>query len=57
MRGVSANNRADDGGLLIAAVLREWCRHGPTATAYIEPGSPWQNPTLSPSTPVFASNC
>ena len=25
-------------------MLREWCRHGATATAYIEPGSPWQNP-------------
>jgi putative transposase len=43
-RGVPANIRADNGPELIAAVLREWCRHGATATAYIEPGSPWQNP-------------
>lgn len=25
-------------------MLREWCRLGKTGTAYIEPGSPWQNP-------------
>ncbi len=55
-RGVPANNRADNIPLLVAAVLREWCWHGATAIAYIEPGSPWQNPTLGPSKPVFASN-
>jgi putative transposase len=42
-RGAPANLRADNGPELTAAVLREWCRHGKTATAYIEPGSPWQN--------------
>ena len=43
-RGAPANIRADNGPELTAAVLREWCRHGSTGTAYIEPGSPWQNP-------------
>lgn len=43
-RGAPANLRADNGPELTAAVLREWCRHGSTGTAYIEPGSPWQNP-------------
>lgn len=43
-RGAPANVRADNGPELTAAVLREWCRRGPTDTAYIEPGSPWQNP-------------
>jgi putative transposase len=43
-RGAPANIRSDNGPELTAAVLREWCRHGATATAYIEPGSPWQNP-------------
>jgi len=31
---------------LTARVLREWCEQGSTATAYIEPGSPWQNPWI-----------
>lgn len=43
-RGVPANIRADNGPELTAAVLREWCRLRSTDTAYIEPGSPWQNP-------------
>lgn len=43
-RGAPANIRADNGPELTATVLREWCRLGSTDTAYIEPGSPWQNP-------------
>ena len=43
-RGSPANIRADNGPELIARVLREWCWQRSTATAYIEPGSPWQNP-------------
>jgi putative transposase len=43
-RGAPLNIRADNGPELTAAVLREWCRQGATGTAYIEPGSPWQNP-------------
>ena len=42
-RGAPANIRADNGPELTAWVLREWCRQGKTGTAYIEPGSPWQN--------------
>lgn len=42
-RGAPANIRSDNGPEWTAAVLREWCRLGGTATAYIEPGSPWQN--------------
>ena len=36
--------RMDNGPELSAHALRDWCRFGGTATAYIEPGSPWQNP-------------
>jgi putative transposase len=44
-RGISpANLRADNGPELTANVLREWCEQRSTDTAYIEPGSPWQNP-------------
>jgi putative transposase len=42
-RGAPVHIRCDNGPELTAAVLREWCRHGKTGTAYIEPGSPWQN--------------
>ncbi len=43
-RGAPANIRADNGPELTAAVIREWCRDGSTATAYIEPGSPLAEP-------------
>ncbi len=42
-RGAPENLRADNGPELTARVLREWCEAGSTATAYIDPGSPWQN--------------
>ena len=38
--------RCDNGPELIAHALRDWCRLNSTATAYIEPGSPWQNPFI-----------
>jgi putative transposase len=38
--------RCDNGPELIARALRDWCRASGTATAYIEPGSPWQNPFI-----------
>jgi putative transposase len=28
----------------VAMAIRDWCREHGTGTAYIEPGSPWQNP-------------
>jgi putative transposase len=39
-----AHIRCDNGPELTAYALRDWCRSSATATAYIEPGSPWQNP-------------
>ena len=36
--------RCDNGPELTASALRDWCRFSRTATSYIEPGSPWQNP-------------
>jgi hypothetical protein len=29
---------------LTANALRDWCRFGGAGAAYIEPGSPWENP-------------
>ena len=36
--------RCDNGPELTSHALRDWCRQSATATAFIEPGSPWQNP-------------
>jgi transposase InsO family protein len=44
--GAPEHIRCDNGPELIAHSLRDWCRLNATATAYIEPGSPWQNPFI-----------
>ena len=45
LRGVAPEHiRCDNGPEFIAHALRDWCLASSTATAYIEPGSPWQNP-------------
>jgi len=38
-----ANLRMDNGPELTANAMRDRCRFGGTDTAFIEPGSPWQN--------------
>ena len=35
--------RSDNGPEFIAHALRRWSENSGTSTAYIEPGSPWQN--------------
>ena len=35
--------RSDNGPEFIAHALKRWCKRSGTTTAYIEPGSPWQN--------------
>jgi putative transposase len=44
MRGAPQHLRADNGPELIAWALKDYCRLHGTQTAYIDPGSPWQNP-------------
>jgi putative transposase len=44
VRGAPRHLRADNGPELIAWALRDYCRLAGTRTAYIEPGSPWENP-------------
>lgn len=34
----------DNGPELTAHAVRDWCRTSGAGTAYIEPGSPWENP-------------
>ena len=36
--------RCDNGPELTANALRDWCRFSRAGSAYIDPGSPWQNP-------------
>ncbi len=36
--------RMDNGPEMTAHALRDWCTLSGTGTAFIEPGSPWQNP-------------
>jgi len=36
--------RCDNGPELCANALRDWCRFSKAGSAYIDPGSPWQNP-------------
>lgn len=36
--------RCDNGPELTANAIRDWCRFTGAGTAYIEPGSPWENP-------------
>ena len=43
-RGAPELIRCDNGPEFVAAAIRDWCRFLGTGTAYIEPGSPWQNP-------------
>jgi transposase InsO family protein len=42
-RGVPLLLRSDNGGEFIAHAVREWLRKEEIETAYIAPGSPWEN--------------
>ena len=43
LRGVPAFIRSDNGTEFIAEVVRNWIKAVGAKTAYIEPGSPWEN--------------
>jgi len=43
-RGAPELLRCDNGPEMTAHALRDWCVLAKTGTAFIEPGSPWQNP-------------
>ena len=42
-RGAPTFLRCDNGTELTSHALKDWCRFSHTGTAYIDPGSPWQN--------------
>ena len=41
--GVAEHIRSDNGPEIVAEELRNWLEHMGSMTAYIMPGSPWQN--------------
>ena len=43
LRGVPAYIRSDNGPAFIAEAVRQWIKAVGSNTAYIEPGSPWEN--------------
>jgi putative transposase len=43
-RGAPGHLRYGNGPEMTAHALRDWCELSKTGTAFIEPGSPWQNP-------------
>ena len=42
-RGIPAHIRSDNGPEFVAEALRDWIATVGARTAYIEPGSPWEN--------------
>lgn len=49
--------RSDNGPELIAKSLQQWFSDMKVQTAYIEPGSPWQNPYVESFNSVFRDGC
>jgi len=44
VRGAPTHIRCDNGPEMTAHALIDWCQFQSTATSYIDPGAPWQNP-------------
>jgi len=44
VRGAPTHIRCDNGPEMTAGALIDWCASQSTATSYIDPGAPWQNP-------------
>ncbi len=43
LRGIPADIRSDNGPEFVAQAVRDWIKAVGAKTAYIEPGSPWEN--------------
>jgi len=55
--GVPRFIRSDNGPEFIAKKLQHWLGKMKVQTAYIEPGSPWQNPYVESFNSVFRDGC
>ena len=56
VRGRPDYIRSDNGPEFIALTLRKWISDVGTQTAYIEPGSPWENGFCESSTASFVTS-
>lgn len=57
LRGVPTYIRSDNGPEFIAQAVRDWIAAVGAKTAYIAPGSPWENDTARASTPASGMSC
>ena len=57
LHGVPAYIRSDNGPEFIAQALRNWIAAVGAKTAYIEPGSPWENDTAKASMHASETSC
>ena len=57
LRGVPAYIRSDKGPEFIAQAVRDWISAVDTKTAYIEPGSPWENGYIESFNGKFRDEC
>ena len=53
LRGVPSYIRSDNGAEFIAEAVRKWINAVGAKTAYIEPGSPWENGYVESSNARF----
>lgn len=56
-RGIPEFLRSDNGSELTARKLQKWLKDMKVQTAYIEPGSPWQNPYVESFNALFRDGC
>ena len=55
LRGVPGHIRSDNGPELVAQAVQDWIAAVGAMTAYIEPGSPWENGYIESFVPAFTA--
>lgn len=55
--GIPEFIRSDNGPEFVAKKLQQWLKGMKIQTAYIEPGSPWQNPYIESFNNIFRDGC
>ena len=57
LRGVPGHIRSDNGPEFVAKAVQDWIAAVGAGTAYIAPGSPWENGFSRASMPAYATSC